>query len=110
MSDGVRRRLCRAAEVGPGETLRVELDGMPPLAVYNVDGAYFVTDDTCSHGKASLADGYLEGDEIECPWHAGRFSVRTGRATCLPASEAIRTWSVEVDGDELFVREEPDES
>jgi nitrite reductase/ring-hydroxylating ferredoxin subunit len=105
-----RHRLCRLEDVAPGNALRIEPPGLPPLAVYNVDGEIFVTDDTCSHGKASLADGYLEGDEIECPWHAGRFCVRTGRATSLPAAEAVRSWPVEVDGGEVFVRDEPSPS
>jgi nitrite reductase/ring-hydroxylating ferredoxin subunit len=84
--------------------LRAEVDGMPPLAVYDVAGEYFVTDDTCTHGKASLAEGYLEGDEIECPWHGGRFCVRTGKATCLPSSEALQTYAVEIEDGEIFVR------
>jgi phenylpropionate dioxygenase-like ring-hydroxylating dioxygenase large terminal subunit len=40
-----------------------------------------VTDDTCTHGQASLSDGFVVGDEIECPWHSGRFCIRDGRAT-----------------------------
>lgn len=103
----MRHRLCRLADVAPGSALRVEPEGLPPLAVYNVDGELFVTDDTCTHGQASLADGYLEGDEIECPWHAGRFCVRTGQATSLPAAKPVRSWPVEIDGDEVFVRDEP---
>lgn len=102
-----RHRLCRLDEVAPGVPLRVEPEGLPPLAVYNVDGEIFVTDDTCTHGNASLADGYLEGDEIECPWHSGRFCVRDGRATSLPAAQPVRTWAVEIEDGDVFVREDP---
>lgn len=60
----MRHRLCRLAGVAPGSALRVELEGLPPLAVDNGDGELFVTDDTRTHGQASLADGWLEGDEV----------------------------------------------
>ena len=97
------RPLCKVAEVGPGAVKRVEIDGLPPLAVFNLAGAFYVTDDTCTHGKASLAEGYVEGSEIECPWHGGRFEIATGRPTCLPASEAIATYAVTIVGDDVCI-------
>ena len=50
------------------------------LAIFLVDGAVFATANRCTHGDASLCDGFLEGHEIECPHHQGRFDVRTGAA------------------------------
>ena len=50
------RTICKTTEVGPGSVKRIEVDGLPPLAVYNLGGRFYVTDDTCTHGKASLAD------------------------------------------------------
>lgn len=97
------RAICKTAEVSPGSVKRIEVDGLPPLAVYNVGGAFYVTDDTCTHGKASLAEGYVEGKEIECPWHGGRFDIATGQPTCLPAMEAIATYAVSVVGDEICI-------
>ncbi|MBF6569756.1 MAG: non-heme iron oxygenase ferredoxin subunit [Candidatus Binataceae bacterium] len=88
--------LLSCADLAPGSVQRVDVAGFPPLAVYNVDGSYFVSDDTCSHGNASLAEGFLEGDEIECPWHNGKFCVRTGAATAYPAMVAVCTYSVEI--------------
>lgn len=80
-----------------GAPQRVVVDGLPPLAVLKLDdGDCHVIDDTCSHGQASLADGFVEGDEVECPWHAGRFCVRDGRATAPPATEAIRAYATRV--------------
>jgi nitrite reductase/ring-hydroxylating ferredoxin subunit len=98
-----RRILCKAGDVGPGTVKRVDRDGLPPLAVYNVAGRYYVTDDTCTHGKASLSEGYVEGARIECPWHGGRFDIASGRPTCLPAAEPLATYAVTVVGDDVCI-------
>ena len=55
------------------------------IALYGVDGEVFATDNICTHGHARLCEGFLEGHEIECPLHQGRFDVRTGMPTCAPA-------------------------
>jgi ethylbenzene dioxygenase ferredoxin subunit len=102
-------RLCESTVVADGEALRVEIDGMPPVAVYNVDGEFFVTDDTCTHGNASLSDGFLEGTEIECPWHSGKFCIRTGRALGFPAVQSIRVYPVTIEGTSVLISK-PDDS
>lgn len=86
--------LIEADFVEPGTVLRVDVDGFPPLAVFNLDGEYFVCDDTCTHGQASLSDGTIEGDRIECPWHNGQFCIRTGAALTPPAVTSITVYSV----------------
>lgn len=88
--------LCPTADVSPDEPRRVEVEGHAPFAVFQVAGEYFVTDDTCTHGQASLSEGFLEGDEIECPWHQGRFCIRDGRATQFPATEPINVYPARV--------------
>lgn len=75
--------LCPADQVPPGTAKRVVVAGHA-LAVFNVDGAFYVTDDTCSHGFASLADGFIDGALVECPWHGGAFDIRTGAAVGAP--------------------------
>ena len=97
-------RLCDLADVTPGTVKRIEVTGFPPLAVYNVDGTYYVTDDTCTHGGASLADGYLDGDTIECPFHTGRFCIRTGEAVGFPAVVPIRTYTVTIADGEILLQ------
>ncbi|MFM0265097.1 bifunctional 3-phenylpropionate/cinnamic acid dioxygenase ferredoxin subunit [Paraburkholderia sediminicola] len=96
-------KVCETDAVADGEVLRVELDGLVPLAVYNTEGEFFVTDDTCSHGDASLAEGFLEGTEIECPWHSGKFCLRTGRALTFPAVEPIRVYPVTLEGNAILI-------
>jgi nitrite reductase/ring-hydroxylating ferredoxin subunit len=56
-------RICTTDEIAPGQTLKVETGDLS-LAVYNVDGAFYVTDDHCTHGPGSLSEGFLEGDVI----------------------------------------------
>ncbi|MGZ8261192.1 MAG: non-heme iron oxygenase ferredoxin subunit [Caldimonas sp.] len=66
------------------------------IAVYLVDGAAYATAGRCTHGDASLVDGFLEGHEIECPFHQGRFDVRTGEVTAGPAEVPLATWPARV--------------
>lgn len=73
------------------------------IALYSVDGEIFATDNQCSHGIAKLCEGYLEGHEIECPFHQGRFDVRSGAVTCGPASAPIKTWPVKVEDGRVWI-------
>ena len=75
-----------------GTPQRVVVEGFPALAIFRLDDGCYVTDDICTHGMASLSEGFVEGDEIECPFHSGRFCIRDGRATAVPASEPIRCY------------------
>jgi nitrite reductase/ring-hydroxylating ferredoxin subunit len=96
--------LCRADAVEDGEALKVEIEGWPPFAVYLVDGEYFVSDDTCSHGEASLSEGSVDGAAIECPWHSGRFCLRTGEALNFPAVTPIRVYAAIVRDGAIFIQ------
>jgi naphthalene 1,2-dioxygenase system ferredoxin subunit len=74
------------------------------LALFSIDGEVFATDNICSHGHAKLCDGYVEGHEVECPFHQGRFDVRTGAATCAPATEAVKSWPVKIEGGRVYLQ------
>ncbi|MGN6572263.1 MAG: non-heme iron oxygenase ferredoxin subunit [Pseudolabrys sp.] len=91
-----RISLCRTTEVAEGTAIRVT-HGDLVLAVYNVGGEYFVTDDMCTHGPGSLSEGYLEDDEVECNFHGGRFNVRTGAVAGPPCMVPIKTYTVVLD-------------
>jgi 3-phenylpropionate/trans-cinnamate dioxygenase ferredoxin subunit len=73
------------------------------IAVFYSNGEYRALDDTCTHENASLAEGWIEGDEVECPIHSAKFSLCTGAALCLPASLPARTHRVEVRGDDIWL-------
>lgn len=94
--------VVHTGEVEPDYALQVHVDGRPPLAVVCLEGEYFVMDDTCTHGDASMADGEIVGCEIECPFHAGRFDIRTGAATAYPCTKALRVYPVKVEGGQVF--------
>ena len=66
----------------------------------------FATDNLCTHGHARLCEGFVEGFEIECPLHQGRFDLRTSLATCAPAAEALQTYPVRIEAGRVFVQAE----
>jgi naphthalene 1,2-dioxygenase system ferredoxin subunit len=73
------------------------------IALYSIDGEVFATNNVCTHGNASLCEGFLEGHEIECPFHQGRFDVRTGQPTCPPVTEALKTWPVKIEAGRVYL-------
>lgn len=73
------------------------------IAMYNAGGEVFATDNICTHGHARLCEGFLEGHEIECPLHQGRFDVRTGQPTCAPVTEAIKSYPVKIEGGRVWL-------
>jgi biphenyl 2,3-dioxygenase ferredoxin subunit len=83
--------VCAVSEVQPGKALRAEASGLV-LAVFNVNGEYFVTDDQCTHGPGSLSEGIIEGDIVECPIHMGQFCVRTGEVRSPPCVDPVRAY------------------
>jgi nitrite reductase/ring-hydroxylating ferredoxin subunit len=75
-------------EVPPGSVKGIELEGRD-LALSNVEGTIYCTENVCSHAYALLSDGWLEGTVLECPLHGGQFDVVTGNALCAPVTEAL---------------------
>ena len=73
------------------------------LALYSVEGEIFATDNICTHGHARLCEGFLEGHEIECPLHQGKFDIRTGKALCPPLTDDIRTYPVRIDDGKVYI-------
>ncbi|PSJ44706.1 Rieske (2Fe-2S) protein [Zobellella endophytica] len=73
------------------------------LALYNLDGEIFATDNICTHGHARLSDGFVEDGEIECPLHQGKFCIKSGKAMCEPLTEDIRTYPTKVEGNEILI-------
>jgi nitrite reductase/ring-hydroxylating ferredoxin subunit len=97
-----RLDLCSADEVTPGNALKVE-SGDLVLAVFNVDGEYFVTDDLCTHGPGSLAEGYIDGDVVECNFHNGQFNIKTGEVVLPPCMVPVKTYKTVVEGGRVFI-------
>jgi nitrite reductase/ring-hydroxylating ferredoxin subunit len=94
-------RVCAQSEVAPGSVKAFEV-GNHRLAVYNIDGTFYITDDECTHAAASLADGMIDGDVIECCMHMGSFRIPTGEVVAPPCEVPLRTYKVVLsDGDIL---------
>lgn len=98
----MRIALCKTDEVGDGEVRRVDVDARRSIAVFKIDGDYYGTDDRCTHGEASLSEGFVDGNIIECPLHGGAFDIKTGLRTDKPCVTPIATYTLSIDGDTLF--------
>jgi nitrite reductase/ring-hydroxylating ferredoxin subunit len=94
--------LCSIDEIAPGNVLRVEAAGLA-LAVFNVDGEFYVTDDQCTHGPGLLSEGFVEGDVVECNFHNGQFNIRTGAVVSPPCMVPIKTYKAVVENGRVLV-------
>ncbi|HEY1978572.1 MAG TPA: non-heme iron oxygenase ferredoxin subunit [Xanthobacteraceae bacterium] len=90
-----RLELCNTDEVAPGTALKVEIEDLT-LAVFNVEGEFYVTDDACTHGPGSLSEGYIDGDVVECDFHQGQFNIRTGEVVLPPCMVPVKTYPATV--------------
>jgi nitrite reductase/ring-hydroxylating ferredoxin subunit len=97
-----RLDLCSTDEVAPGNAVKVEAGDLT-LAVFNVDGEFFVTDDLCTHGPGSLAEGYIDGDVVECNFHNGQFNIKTGEVVSPPCMVPIKTYKTVVENGRVFI-------
>lgn len=84
------------------DVVAVQVQGRE-LALYGVDGQVYATDNLCTHGHARLSDGFLEGTEIECPLHQGRFDVCSGKAMCAPLTVDVRSYPVKIDNGRVYI-------
>ena len=92
-----------AADALPDDdVVGVAVDGRD-IAIYTVAGDVYATDNICTHGQARLCDGFLDGHEIECPLHQGRFDVRSGQPLCDPVTEPVRSYPVKIDGARVYL-------
>jgi nitrite reductase/ring-hydroxylating ferredoxin subunit len=102
MSEAGLIRLCAVGEVAEDEPVQVEAEGMV-YAVFLLDGAHYVTADECTHGPGWLSEGWIEGREIVCPFHQGKFDLTTGEPTAAPCADPLRTWTAYVRDDAVWI-------
>ncbi len=99
-------KVAKAAEIEEGQRILVEVDDAI-VAIFKVGGEFYCIEDVCTHDGGPVAEGALEGFEIECPRHGALFDIRDGRALTMPAVIPVPTYQVKVEGDDIFV-ESPD--
>ncbi len=90
------------ADLPEEDVVGVEAGGRD-VALYRIDGEVYATHNICTHGHARLCDGFLEGHEIECPLHQGKFDIRSGQPTCDPVTDAIATYPVKIENGRVFI-------
>jgi len=88
--------------VPSGDVIGIAVGGRD-IALYEVEGEIFATSNVCTHGHARMSDGFLDGREIECPLHQGKFDVCTGKALCAPLTENIPVYPVRIENDRIFI-------
>ncbi|HWC36747.1 MAG TPA: non-heme iron oxygenase ferredoxin subunit [Mycobacteriales bacterium] len=95
-------RACALSDLADDTALAVEVEGVP-LCVARSQGEVMALLDECSHAEVALSDGEVGNGTVECWLHGSRFDLRTGKPIGPPATEAVTTYQVRVDGDDVLV-------
>ncbi|MBI4163991.1 MAG: Rieske 2Fe-2S domain-containing protein [Candidatus Aenigmarchaeota archaeon] len=93
--------VAKVSDVKPGNSKVVSAAGKE-LALFNVDGTFFVTENACLHRGGPLGEGELDDGIVTCPWHGWKFNVKTGVSPVNPAAK-VQTHKVKVEGDKVLV-------
>jgi nitrite reductase/ring-hydroxylating ferredoxin subunit len=93
-------KVAKVSEVPDGE-MKIVSDGLAVVA--NADGDFYAFGNVCPHASGPIGDGFLEGCVVECPWHAGRWDVRTGKALTLLATADIPLFELRISGDDIEI-------
>ncbi|MBI4178749.1 non-heme iron oxygenase ferredoxin subunit [bacterium] len=94
--------VARAADLPEGSGKLFQVDGHR-VALFNLGGQFHAIDDICTHEEASLAEGAIDGETVECPWHGALFNIKTGAALTMPAVTAVQTYAVKVQNGEIHI-------
>lgn len=92
--------VAKTTELGSGKAKAVQVKGQT-IALFNIGGAYYAIDDTCTHQGGPLSEGEVEGTTVTCPWHGAQFNLTSGDALSPPAPEGVKSYKVHVEGDEI---------
>jgi 3-phenylpropionate/trans-cinnamate dioxygenase ferredoxin subunit len=95
-------------EAYPSGGTRVDVAGHR-VAVFRIEDDLYAIGDLCSHAEASLAEGELFDDEVECPRHGSEFNIKTGEPGSLPATRSVGTYEIKVENETVMIRLEPQE-
>jgi nitrite reductase/ring-hydroxylating ferredoxin subunit len=95
-------KVATTNEIAAGQAKLVEHGGRR-IAVFNIDGRFYAVDDTCTHRGGPLSEGFVQGDEVTCPWHGARFKVSSGEVLAPPASSGVTSYPTRVQGTDVEV-------
>ena len=92
--------IATTSELAPGQVKQVRIHDRA-LALFNIQGQYYLIDDVCPHRGAPLSEGFIEGGEVTCPWHGAQFDLRTGEVLSPPAQRGVTSYPVQVVGNDV---------
>ena len=95
-------RVCALAELAEDTAIAREVDGVP-VCLARSHGEVTAFLDECSHAEVALSDGDVQDGTIECWLHGSRFDLRTGKPIGPPATEAVTTFPVRIDGGDVYI-------
>jgi len=95
-------KVAKVHEIPPGTGKMVIGLFDKPIALFNVDGAFYAINQICPHRGGPLAEGSLQGSVVACPWHGWTFDVRTGKPD-HPGGHSVSAYEVRVERDEIHV-------
>jgi len=94
--------IAHSDELKSGECKTVEVNGLA-LALYNVNGKFYATDNTCLHRGGPLGEGELQNTIVTCPWHGWQYDVITGE-NVVDSAAKLKTYEVQVVGNDVQVK------
>ena len=100
MTDFVK--VAKISDIKNGERKIIELNDVI-VALFNINGEFYCIEDVCTHDDGPVAEGALNGFEIECPRHGALFDIRDGSVLSMPAVVPVPTYRVKIDGDDILI-------
>ncbi|MDP1963077.1 MAG: non-heme iron oxygenase ferredoxin subunit [Reyranella sp.] len=97
-------KACSTADVSEDTAKKIDIEGFSAVAIFKIGEQFYAIADLCTHGAASLSEGFVENGIVECPFHSGTFDIKTGQALTFPCTEAVNIYPVRVEGGEILIR------
>jgi 3-phenylpropionate/trans-cinnamate dioxygenase ferredoxin component len=97
--------VAESKDIEPSTMKAVDVSGKK-VCIINIEGNYYAIGNVCTHMGGPLNEGTLEEFEVECTWHGSKFDVRTGEPTKLPARQAVSSYEVKVQDNDILVRKQ----
>jgi len=96
-------KVASASEISEDEPKAAEI-GDKMIAVFKLGDDFLATENVCPHAFALLTDGFVEDGQVECPLHAAKFDIKTGKCLAPPAEDDLAVYEVKREGDDIFVK------
>jgi glycine betaine catabolism B len=96
-------KVATAKDIQPSQMKEVEVNG-EKICLANIEGKYYAIGNVCTHLGGPLAQGKLEGYEVQCPWHGSRFDIRTGKVVRPPAMRPEPTYEIKIENDNILLK------